>query len=110
MILPCRSIHEIYMRSSLTPDDLLARLGEHDTLSIKEPYLHVDKKIESIFIHPKFDKETMLTKGYDIALLRLAEPGDFALNIVPICLPQDNDTLVGEIGWAKGFGRMYDGK
>ena len=41
--------------------------------------------------------------------MALTDPVDYAVNQVPICLPQDNSTLVGEIAWVKGFGRLSDG-
>ena len=104
-----REVHEVYLRSSITPDDLLARMGEFDTLSTNEPYPHVDKKVQSIFVHPGYNHDETVTKGYDIALIKLADPVDYAINQVPICLPPNNDTLVGEIAWVKGFGRLSDG-
>ena len=84
-------------------------MGEFDTLSINEPYPHVDQKVQSIFVHPGYNHDETTTKGYDIALIKLADPVDYAINQVPICLPQNNDTLVGEIAWVKGFGRLSDG-
>ena len=84
-------------------------MGEFDTLSINEPYPHVDQKVQSIFVHPGYDHDGTTTKGYDIALIKLADPVDYAINQIPICLPQNNDTLVGEIAWVKGFGRLSDG-
>ena len=85
-------------------DDILIRLGEHDTESIDEPHPHVDRKIKDIIIHPKYDRKKVLTEGYDLALIELDNPVDYALNIIPICLPTDDNKLVGETGWATGFG------
>ena len=89
-----------------TQDDILIRLGEHDTESIDEPHPHVDRKVKNIIIHPKYDSETFIhgTTGYDVALIELDNPVDYSLNIIPICLPTDDNKLVGETGWAKGFG------
>ena len=84
-------------------------MGEFDTLSTNEPYPHVDKKVQSIFVHPGYNHAETTTKGYDIALIKLADPVDYAINQIPICLPQNNDTLVGEIACVKGFGRLSDG-
>ena len=66
-------------------------------------------KVQSIFVHPGYDHDGTTTKGYDIALIKLADPVDYAINQIPICLPKNNDTLVGEIAWVKGFGRLSDG-
>ena len=93
----------------------MIRLGEHDTESINEPHRHVDRKIKDIIIHPKYDRNfyKILTEGYDVALIELDNPVDYALNIstvitylniIPICLPTDDIKLVGETGWATGFG------
>ena len=87
-------------------DDILIRLGEHDTESIDEPHPHVDRKVKNIIIHPKYDRNLhkVFTEGYDLALIELDNPVDYSLNIIPICLPTDDNKLVGETGWAKGFG------
>ena len=87
-------------------DDILIRLGEHDTESIDEPHPHVDRKIKDVIIHPKYDRNfyKVLTEGYDVALIELDNPVDYTLNIIPICLPTDDNKLVGETGWATGFG------
>ena len=39
-----------------------------------------------------------------MALIELDKPVDYSLNIIPICLPTDDNKLVGKMGWAKGFG------
>ena len=84
----------------------MIRLGEHNTESIDEPHPHVDRKIKNIIIHPKYNRETFIRgkTGYDVALIELDNPVDYSLNIIPICLPTDDNKLVGEMGWAKGFG------
>ena len=81
-------------------------MGEHDTESIDEPHPHVDRKVKNIIIHPKYDSKTFIhdRTGYDVALIELDNPVDYSINIIPICLPIDDNKLVGETGWAKGFG------
>ena len=39
---------------------------------------------------------------YDIAVLRMVRPVDFQPNAIPICLPRNNDELVGRIGSVTG--------
>ena len=87
-----------------TQDDILIRMGEHDTKSIDEPHPHVDRKVKNIIIHPKYNSETAYYTGYDLALIELDNPVDYSLNIIPICLPTDDNKLVGKMGWATGFG------
>ncbi len=41
--------------------------------------------------HPKFDPKTF---EYDLALLRFYEPVQYQPNVVPICIPEDDSTLV----------------
>ena len=52
---------------------------------------------------PKFHSEIKWS-------LKLANPVDYDVNIIPICLPPDDNKLVGEIAWVKGWGRLYEGK
>jgi hypothetical protein len=56
--------------------------------------------------HPKFDPKTF---EYDVALLRFYEPVSFQPNVVPICVPEDDNQLVGETAWVTGWGRLYEG-
>ena len=66
----------------------------------------MDRKIKNIIIHPKYNSKTNIREvtGYDVALIEFDNPVDYSLNIIPICLPTDDNKLVGEMGWAKGFG------
>ena len=74
--------------------------------SIDEPHPHVDRKVKDIIINPRHDRDLykVFTEGYDLALIELDNPVDYSLNIIPICLPTDDNKLVGETGWAEGFG------
>ena len=92
---------------SVDPDDLSLRMGEYDLNSDGEPNNHVDRKVQIVASHPKFDPKTF---EYDLALLRFYEPVDFQPNIIPICIPEEEEDLVGETAWVTGWGRLYDGK
>ena len=87
---------------------LMTRFGEHDLESTDEPHPHIDRKVEKIIKHPKWNPFD--SYGNDIALLKLANPVDYDLNIIPICLPHDDNKFVGENAWVKGWGRLYEGK
>ena len=41
---------------------------------------------------------------YDIALLKLDRPVDYAPNVVPICLPEKDQSFGGGDAWATGWG------
>jgi len=81
-------------------------MGEYDLNSDGEPNNHVDRKVQIVASHPKFDPKTF---EYDLALLRFYEPVDFQPNIIPICIPEEEEDLVGETAWVTGWGRLYDG-
>ena len=82
-------------------------MGEYDLGSTDEPQGHVDRKVQIVASHPKFDPKTF---EYDLALLRFYEPVEFAPNVIPICIPEADQDLVGETAWVTGWGRLYEGK
>ncbi len=82
-------------------------MGEYDLDGETEPHQFVDRKVQIVASHPKFDPKTF---EYDLALLRFYEPVTFTPNIVPICVPDDDEDLVGETAWVTGWGRLYEGK
>ena len=91
---------------SVSPDDLLLRMGEYDLNSDAEPHTHIDRKVQIVASHPKFDPKTF---EYDLALLRFYDKVDFQPNIIPICVPEEDRDLVGETAWVTGWGRLYEG-
>jgi len=90
---------------NVSPDDLLLRMGEYDLGSTDEPQGHVDRKVQIVASHPKFDPKTF---EYDLALLRFYEPVEFSPNVIPICIPEEDQELVGETAWVTGWGRLYE--
>ena len=91
-----------------SPSSVMVRLGEHDMESKNEPHTHVDIKVKEIIIHHNYDDGSQIYNTEDVALLRLVEPVDYAINVIPICLPENDDKLVGETGWVKGYGCQLD--
>jgi len=86
-------------------DDIEVRLGEHQRKHEAEPFKHVDKKIEKMVIHRRFDN---LTKEFDIALLKFRDgPVEFQPNIIPICLPTSSSSMEGSSGWVTGWGKIF---
>ena len=51
--------------------DLQVRLGENDLRSKSEPLKHLDKEIEKVIIHEKFDDRS---KEFEIAQLKMRSP------------------------------------
>jgi len=90
---------------NVSPTDLLLRLGEFDVSSEKETYPYLERRVQIIAPHPQFDPRTF---EYDLALLRFYEPIHYQRNIIPICIPDTNDTFVGRRGTVTGWGRLYE--
>ncbi|RLU26608.1 hypothetical protein DMN91_000404 [Ooceraea biroi] len=91
---------------SVPPSDLLLRIGEHDLANEDEPYGYQERRVQIVASHPQFDARTF---EYDLALLRFYEPLlPFQPNVLPICLPDDDETYVGHTAYVTGWGRLYD--
>ncbi|XP_076633430.1 serine protease notopleural [Colletes latitarsis] len=91
---------------NVPPSDLLLRIGEHDLANEDEPYGYQERRIQIVASHPQFDPRTF---EYDLALLRFYEPLlPFQPNVLPICLPDDDESYVGRTAYVTGWGRLYD--
>ncbi|CAH2056378.1 unnamed protein product, partial [Iphiclides podalirius] len=87
------------------PSELLVRLGEHDLATEDEPYGFAERRVQIVASHPHFDRNTF---EYDLALLRFYEPVTFQPNILPVCVPDNDDDYVGKTAYVTGWGRLYD--
>ncbi|XP_026316322.1 serine proteinase stubble [Hyposmocoma kahamanoa] len=87
------------------PSELLVRLGEHDLANEDEPYGFAERRVQIVASHPHFDPATF---EYDLALLRFYEPVTFQPNILPVCVPDDDEDFVGKTAYVTGWGRLYD--
>ncbi|KAJ2938197.1 hypothetical protein O0L34_g18536 [Tuta absoluta] len=87
------------------PSELLVRLGEHDLANEDEPYGYAERRVQIVASHPHFDPATF---EYDLALLRFYEPVTFQPNILPVCVPDNDDDYVGKTAHVTGWGRLYD--
>lgn len=92
-------------KNSVAPNDLLLRLGEYDVSHENEPYPYIERRVQIIAPHPEFDPRTF---EYDLALLRFYEPVHYRPNIVPVCIPDGNETYVGKFATVTGWGRLYE--
>nr|XP_033340001.1 serine proteinase stubble [Megalopta genalis] len=91
---------------NVPPSDLLLRIGEHDLANEDEPYGYQERRVQIVASHPQFDPRTF---EYDLALLRFYEPLlPFQPNVLPICLPDDDESYVGRTAYVTGWGRLYD--
>ncbi|XP_052889349.1 inactive CLIP domain-containing serine protease A28-like [Anopheles moucheti] len=83
--------------------NLIARFGEWDISTTKEPYPHKDISVTEIIKHPDYVHNPIQN---DIALLLLEENVQYHKHIQPICLPQPNDQFVGESCISNGWGEQ----
>ena len=87
----------------MSHEDLLLRMGTTHLGSMG----HIDRKVQFMISHPKYDSK--LNWDYDLALLRFKEPVKFAENLIPICLPEDdNEDFAGQTGWVTGWGQLIE--
>ncbi|CAG9574935.1 unnamed protein product [Danaus chrysippus] len=69
---------------------LIARAGEWDTQTTKEPLKSQERLVEDIVIKEGFHPKTLFN---DMALLRLQRPLELAAHINVICLPEQDEEL-----------------
>ena len=93
-ILFSRIFYNFFRNFSLLLPKIRVRIGEWDFSSTSEEGAHVERKIQEKIVHPKYN---FFTYEYDIALLKLEKRVDFHENIIPICLPGNDDLLIGKI-------------
>ncbi|XP_068238842.1 serine proteinase stubble isoform X2 [Palaemon carinicauda] len=91
-------------------DDLLLsqirlRVGEFDFSSVGEAKPYIERAAKSKVVHSKYD---YFTYEYDLALVQMDEPLQFQPHISPICLPGNNDQLIGETATVTGWGRLSE--
>ncbi len=59
----------------------------------------VELKVIDKIVHPKYN---FFTYEYDLALVKLERRITFQENMIPICLPGNDDTLVGKFYFLLG--------
>lgn len=91
---------------SLLTSQIKIRVGEYDFSSIQEPYPFAERGVARKVVHPKYN---FFTYEYDLAMVRLDAPLEYAPHIVPICLPGSDDLLIGENATVTGWGRLSEG-
>ena len=83
----------LFSRSSLQIPKIRVRIGEWDFSTTGESHAHVERKVTRKVVHPKYN---FFTYENDLALVRLEKKVPFQPNIVPICLPGNDDLLIGK--------------
>lgn len=81
-------------------------MGEYDFSHIQEEFPYVERAVARKVVHPKYN---FFTYEFDLALIQLESPLEFAPHIAPICLPGTDDLLIGrnatgkDVGIASGY-------
>ena len=88
---------------SLTVSQIRVRMGEWDFSSTSEPNEHLERKAVKKVVHPKYN---FFTYENDLALVKADKRVTFADNIIPICLPGNDDLLIGRMGCQGGLLRI----
>ncbi|KAF2366951.1 Serine proteases trypsin domain [Trinorchestia longiramus] len=91
-------------------DDLLVaqiriRVGEYDFSSVLEPHPYIERSVIRKVVHPKYD---FFTYEHDLALVKVEEKVSFGPHVSPICLPGNDDLLIGEMATVTGWGRLSE--
>nr|XP_011301093.1 PREDICTED: mucin-2-like [Fopius arisanus] len=91
------------------PGLLVARFGEWNTANNNEPSPFQESDVESVITHPNYYSGGLY---HDVAVLILSTPVSYAVNVVPICLPQQAVLFMpGTRCLASGWGRSgFEGK
>lgn len=94
---------------SLLIGQIKIRVGEYDFSSIQEPHGYVERGIAKKVVHPLYN---FFTYENDLALVKLEEAIDYTKHphISPICLPPNEENLVGKTATVTGWGRLSEGK
>lgn len=79
--------------SSLLTSQIRIRVGEYDFSHVQELLPYTERAVSRKVVHPKYN---FFTYEYDLALVKLEQPLEFAPHIAPICLPGTDDLLIGE--------------
>lgn len=80
-------------------------LGEHNRRTKKEDFPSEERSIAQAIVHQGYNPVDDQS-DFDLALLRLDSPIDFQPNIIPICLPTNDDEFSGLTGTVTGWGRI----
>lgn len=85
---------------SLLTSQIRIRVGEYDFSHIQEQLPYVERAVAKKVVHPKYN---FFTYEFDLALVKLDAPLEFAPHIAPICLPGTNELLIGQNATGRAF-------
>ena len=83
------------------------RLGEHNVKQQNERLPHEDFDVVSKVVHPHYKAADFQN---DVALVKMDRDVVYKEHILPVCLPEQDATFVGELATVTGWGRLNHGK
>ncbi|XP_076681415.1 phenoloxidase-activating factor 2-like isoform X2 [Andrena cerasifolii] len=89
------------------PSELRIRAGEWDTQTKNEIFPHQDRAVKSVIVHEKYYAGALF---FDVAILILSEPVEYAENVDVVCLPERSAVYDGSRCVASGWGKDVFGK
>lgn len=94
------------MSFSLLISQIRIRVGEYDFSHVQEQLPYIERSVAKKVVHPQYN---FFTYEYDLALVKLEQPLEFAPHVSPICLPQTDSLLIGMNATVTGWGRLSEG-
>lgn len=81
-------------------------MGEYDFAHVQEQLPYIERGVSKKIVHPQYN---FFTYEYDLALVKMEQPLEFAPHVSPICLPQTDSLLIGMNATVTGWGRLSEG-
>nr|XP_053634331.1 serine proteinase stubble-like [Cherax quadricarinatus] len=87
-------------------NNMKVRLGEWNVRQQNEKLPHEDFDVAKKEVHPQYQAADFQN---DVALVKVNRKIIYKEHIIPVCLPKQGDSFVGEYGTVTGWGRLSHG-